>query len=259
MRPRQEHACRAHMPGPEIALADEPRSRRTVSIQKEFWIDTEREGPNERDVADHRRRARRVTQHGLQRLQPAGSALPRAARQDPLGGRARWATRGPNPTARSLRSGKVNAIGVLLTDNLSMAFTDPYAVAYLRGLAEAASGETSLLLLNLPKDEAAGRRVISNAAVDAFCLYCVPDWHSALELVRSRGVPVVIGEDPQAFGPEASYVGIDERAAARRLGEHIVNLGHRDIAVVAHWIVDDGVTGPVDARFTPTRTTCATT
>lgn len=155
---------------------------------------------------------------------------------------------GPNPTARSLRSGKVNAIGVLLTDNLSMAFTDPYAVAYLRGLAEAASArETSLLLLNLPKDEAAGRRVISNAAVDAFCLYCVPDWHSALQLVRSRGVPVVIGEDPQAFGPEASYVGIDERAAARRLGEHIVNLGHRDIAVVAHWIVDDGVTGQVHA------------
>lgn len=155
---------------------------------------------------------------------------------------------GPNPTARSLRSGKVNAIGVLLTDNLSMAFTDPYAVAYLRGLAEAASArETSLLLLNLPKDEAAGRRVISNAAVDAFCLYCVPDWHSALELVHSRGVPVVIGEDPAAFGPEASYVGIDERAAARRLGEHVVNLGHRDIAVVAHWIVHDGVTGQVHA------------
>ena len=65
----------------------------------------------------------------------------------------------------------------------------------------------------------------------------------------------MIGEDPQAFGPEADYVGIDERAAARRLGEHIVNLGHRDIAVVAHWIVDDGVTG----QSTPTPTTCATT
>ncbi|GGM11601.1 LacI family transcriptional regulator [Dactylosporangium sucinum] len=155
---------------------------------------------------------------------------------------------GPNPTARSLRRGKVNAIGVLLTDNLSMAFTDPYAVAYLRGLAEAASArETSLLLINLPTDEAAGRRVVSNAAVDAFCLYCVPDWHGALELVRQRGVPIVIGEDPNAFGPDASYVGIDERAAARRLGEHIVNLGHRDIAIVAHWIVDGGVTGEVSA------------
>jgi DNA-binding LacI/PurR family transcriptional regulator len=153
---------------------------------------------------------------------------------------------GPNPTARSLRRGRVNAIGVLLTDNLSMAFTDPYAVAYLRGLAEAASArETSLLLLNLPKDEEAGRRVVGNAAVDAFCLYCVPDWHGALELIRSRGVPIVIGEDPGAFGPDASYVGIDERAAARLLGEHIANLGHRDIAIVAHWIVDGGVTGPV--------------
>jgi DNA-binding LacI/PurR family transcriptional regulator len=156
---------------------------------------------------------------------------------------------GPNPTARSLRRGKVNAIGVLLTDNLSMAFTDPYAVAYLRGLAEAASArETSLLLLNLPKDEDAGRRVVSNAAVDAFCLYCVPDWHGALELIRARGVPIVIGEDPNAFGPDASYVGIDERAAARRLGEHIVNLGHRDVAIVAHWIVDSGETGPVPAE-----------
>ncbi|WP_426508698.1 LacI family DNA-binding transcriptional regulator [Dactylosporangium sp. McL0621] len=155
---------------------------------------------------------------------------------------------GPNPTARSLRRGKVNAIGVLLTDNLSMAFTDPYAVAYLRGLAEAASArETSLLLLNLPQDEEAGRRIVSNAAVDAFCLYCVPDWHGALELIRARGVPIVIGEDPNAFGPDAGYVGIDERAAAHRLGEHIARLGHRDIAVVAHWIVDGGVTGPVDA------------
>ena len=153
-----------------------------------YCIDTEGSGSIQReglnhgsDVADHRRRAQRVTQHGVQRLQPTDQLSPNCARH-PLGGE-RLGYSGPNPTARSLRSGKVNAIGVLLTDNLSMAFTDPYAVAYLRGLAEAASArETSLLLLNLPKDEAAGRRVISNAAVDAFCLYCVPDWHSALDL-----------------------------------------------------------------------------
>ena len=90
----------------------------------------------------------------------------------------------------------------------------PYAVAYLRGLAEAASArETSLLLLNLPKDEAAGRRVISNAAVDAFCLTACPTgtrrWSSSAPAACRS-----CGEDPQAFGPDASYVGIDERAAA---------------------------------------------
>jgi DNA-binding LacI/PurR family transcriptional regulator len=42
---------------------------------------------------------------------------------------------GPNPSARSLRRGKVDAIGVLLTANLSIAFRDPYAVSFLGGLA----------------------------------------------------------------------------------------------------------------------------
>jgi DNA-binding LacI/PurR family transcriptional regulator len=60
---------------------------------------------------------------------------------------------GPHPGARSLRRGRIGAIGVVLTADLSMAFTDPYAVAYLRGLAQAAEErETSLLLIPLPAD-----------------------------------------------------------------------------------------------------------
>lgn len=153
---------------------------------------------------------------------------------------------GPNPTARSLRRGKVDAIGVLLTANLSMAFTDPYAVAYLRGLAEAAERcETSLLLVALPKDEAAGLRVVRNAAVDAFCVYCVPHWHGAMDVIRSRGLPVVVGEDPSAVGPVTGYVGINERDAARQLGQHVADLGHTRVAIIGHWIVDWGSTGPV--------------
>src|SRR5690606_24680418 len=45
---------------------------------------------------------------------------------------------GPNPAARSLRRGRAGAIGVLFTDSLPYAFTDPYAVQYLRGVSEAA-------------------------------------------------------------------------------------------------------------------------
>jgi DNA-binding LacI/PurR family transcriptional regulator len=153
---------------------------------------------------------------------------------------------GPNPSARSLRRGRVDAIGVVLTANLSMAFSDPYAVAYLRGLAQVAEEhETSLLLIPLPREEEAALRAVRSAAVDAFCVYCVPDWHRALEVIRSRGVPTVVGEDPAAIGPDASYVGINERDAARRLGDHLANLGHRRVAIVAHWVTDKGHTGPV--------------
>jgi DNA-binding LacI/PurR family transcriptional regulator len=159
---------------------------------------------------------------------------------------------GPNPSARSLRRGKVDAIGVLLTANLSMAFRDPYAVAYLRGLAEAAERrETSLLLIPLPHNDQEGAlNAVRNAAVDAFCVYCVPDWFKALETIHFRGLPVVGGEDPAITGlatGDVCFVGIDERAAARRIGAHVAALGHRKVALVAHWVTDTLVTGPVDA------------
>jgi DNA-binding LacI/PurR family transcriptional regulator len=151
---------------------------------------------------------------------------------------------GPNPSARSLRRGKVGAIGVLFTANLSMAFTDPFAVAYLRGLAEVAERrDTSLLLIPLSlEDDEAAVRAVRNAAVDAFCVYCVPDWHRAVDVVRSRGLPVVGGDDPALLGPDGRHVGIDERGAARRIGAHVAGFGHRRVAVVADWVTEPGRT-----------------
>src|ERR1700743_3874730 len=42
---------------------------------------------------------------------------------------------GPDPVARSLRTRKAGAVGVLLTENLAYAFRDPAAVGFLEGLA----------------------------------------------------------------------------------------------------------------------------
>src|SRR5690349_24370752 len=41
---------------------------------------------------------------------------------------------GPDPMARSLRTRKTGAVGVLLTEQLSYAFRDPAAVTLLEGL-----------------------------------------------------------------------------------------------------------------------------
>ena len=162
---------------------------------------------------------------------------------------------GPNPTARSLRRGRVGAIGVLLTANLTQAFRDPYAVEYLRGLAEVAEqSQTSLLLIPMPRHDPDGAlTAVRNAAVDAFCLYCVPDWHGVLDVIAARGLAVVAGDDPVIAaggmvyaGLPVGFVGIDDRAAARTLGAHVAGFGHRRVAIVAHWATVDGVTGPVD-------------
>lgn len=153
---------------------------------------------------------------------------------------------GPHPAARSLRKGRVGAIGVLFSAELSYAFTDPYAVQFLRGLAETAERHsTGLLLIPLTADGESTTNTVQNAVVDGFCAYCVPDWHEALDAVQSRGLPMVSAEWRQDAEPETLTVGIDDRAAARTAARHLMDLGHRRIAIIAHWIGPVPVTGPV--------------
>ena len=43
---------------------------------------------------------------------------------------------GPDPAARALARGSTGAVGILLTDSLSEAFTDPVATTFLAAIAE---------------------------------------------------------------------------------------------------------------------------
>src|SRR5204863_2349682 len=45
---------------------------------------------------------------------------------------------GPDPVARSLRSGRAGAIGVVFPERVAYAFDDPAAVRFLQGLSHAA-------------------------------------------------------------------------------------------------------------------------
>jgi DNA-binding LacI/PurR family transcriptional regulator len=153
---------------------------------------------------------------------------------------------GPNPAARTLRRGRAGAIGVLFTDSLPYAFTDPYAVQYLRGIAEAAERyDSGLLLVPLAGDEKAGVHAVQNAAVDGFCVYCVPGWHWAMAAIRSRGLPILTSQRNADDPPDALFVGLEERAAARAAAAHLVALGHRRVAVMSDYVVLERVDGLV--------------
>lgn len=159
---------------------------------------------------------------------------------------------GPDPAARMLRRGKAGAIGVLLTKELSYAFTDPYAVAFLRGLAEIAeTSSTSLLLMAWP-DEASAERAVREAAVDGFVVFCIGEDHPALDALRQRRLPFVIAGEPYLDG--VPFVGIDDRTAARTLCAHLLRLGHRRLAVLHAGIApldldSAGISGPTGARL----------
>lgn len=140
---------------------------------------------------------------------------------------------GPDPTARSLRRGRAGAIGVLLGPAVSYAFTDPYAVEFMRGLAETAeTHDAGMLLVPLKDDDPDALAAVQSASVDGFCVYCVPGWNRALEAVWARGLPVVNTSYPGSDDSATLFVGVDEAVATHSLGQHLVALGHRRIALI---------------------------
>jgi DNA-binding LacI/PurR family transcriptional regulator len=153
---------------------------------------------------------------------------------------------GPDPAARRLRSGLRGAIGLMFSERLSYAFTDPGAVAFLQGLTEATEAKGYELLL-LPGMRGEHREVVSvrDAVVGAFCLYCMPDDHPAVQAAHDRRLPVVIVDEPRS--PGAFFVGIDDRDGARLVAAHVAELGHEHVAIVVDRLVDDmgeGLVGP---------------
>src|SRR5690348_8048258 len=144
---------------------------------------------------------------------------------------------GPDAAARALRSGRAEAVGVLLTARLSYAFSDPYAIGFLAGLAEVVEQRgTSIVLIPLPLTGDDGGEepdlvTVRQAAIDAMTTLCVADDHPARVLARTRGIRLVgtnISDDP-----DESWVAIDDQAAGRMVGEELARLGHREVVAIA--------------------------
>jgi DNA-binding LacI/PurR family transcriptional regulator len=153
---------------------------------------------------------------------------------------------GPDPAARRLRSGRRGAIGLMFSERLSYAFTDPGAVGFLQGLTEATEAKGyELLLLPGMRGEEQEVSAVRDAVVGAFCIYCMPDTHPAVAAAMSRQLPVVIVDEPRT--PGVFYVGIDDQRGARLAAEHVAGLGHERVGVIVDRLVDDageGLAGP---------------
>lgn len=154
---------------------------------------------------------------------------------------------GPNPAARSLRRGRVGAVGFMLCDRLSYAFSDPAAVALLDGLAEVIEPEGAGLLI-LPGEESGGPSpdLAANAVVDGLISYALSEDDPALEIARGRPVPLVLVDQPRR--PDEAVVRIDDAGGATAVARHLVDLGHRRMAIVTFELRRDRRAGIADAE-----------
>ena len=151
---------------------------------------------------------------------------------------------GPDPRGRLLRAGKVNAIGVVVMDDLSYFFQDPFSREFMSGVAEIcdARGAGIALVSAVDRDRAAWG--IDSALVDGFIIQCLEHGDQLIDLARRRGLPfVAVDVDP---GPDASAILIDDRGGARQAAEHLLALGHRRFGILSLEIHADGHVGLVE-------------
>jgi len=141
---------------------------------------------------------------------------------------------GPDPVARSLRTRKAGAVGLVIAEPLNYSFRDPAALDFVAGLAESCeeAGQGLLLVAAGPtRTVEDGSAAVLAAGVDGFVVYAASDDDPYLSVVTQRGLPTVVVDQPMDL-PGASRVGIDDRAAMREIAEYVVGLGHREIGLL---------------------------
>jgi DNA-binding LacI/PurR family transcriptional regulator len=152
---------------------------------------------------------------------------------------------GPDPVARSLRTRRVGAVGLLLTEALSYAFRDPAATGFLEGLALACERAGQGLLLVPVSPEHVDVAAVHQAGVDGFVVYSVREDDPHFLAVLERPVPTVVCDQPTGV-EGVDRVGVDDREAMLGLARHLTDLGHRRIGVVCMRLAAQRNDGPAD-------------
>ncbi|MFB2584543.1 LacI family DNA-binding transcriptional regulator [Herbiconiux liukaitaii] len=127
--------------------------------------------------------------------------------------------RGPDPVARSLRSGSTGNLGVVLGEHLGYAFEDAQASRFLAGVSRVCA-ENRLGLVLIPATGAPDDSDrVREAAVDGFVVWTTVDGDPVLDAIAATGRPAAIQGGPATAGIVA--VSPDDREAARSIASYV--------------------------------------
>ena len=136
-----------------------------------------------------------------------------ATRERVLAAAARLGYPGPDATARSLRRRRTGAVGVVLGEHLTYAFTDPGAARFLTGVADVCRADGIALTLVPTTGGADDAARVRAAACDGWVVWTTVEDDPALRAAVDSGKPVAVHGGPRR--PGVALVSIDDRAAAR--------------------------------------------
>jgi DNA-binding LacI/PurR family transcriptional regulator len=145
----------------------------------------------------------------------------------------------PDATARRMVSGKTRVAGFVLPQTPDQAFADRFLPQVLNGLTQAAIVRGYHLLLEpVPPSESPGAylSLVQERHVDGIILSGPRFDDRDLPTLHAGGVPVVIiGRLP---GTSIPFVDVDNVGGAAQAVRHLLELGHRRIAMITNATLD---------------------
>ena len=144
----------------------------------------------------------------------------------------------PNPAARSLVTRRSGFIALVIPEQTTSLFGDPFFPRLLAGISSELAASNVQLVLMIAKGSAQSRAEAYVAAghVDGALLASLHGDDLLPDRLRTRGVPVVVGGRPPTSST-SSYVDVDNEFGARTAVEHLLAGRRRRVATI---------TGPLD-------------
>ena len=118
----------------------------------------------------------------------------------------------PDSTARALRSGRTQQLGVVVGEHLSYLFDDPQAAQFLAGIADVCVSEDLGVVLIPTRGDAGDADRVLAAAVDGYVLWTTVADDPVLAAIAGSGRPAAIQGGPAH--PGLVCIGPDDRTAA---------------------------------------------
>lgn len=195
-------------------------------------------GATGRDVAEEVGVSRSTVSNAFNRPDQLSGEL----REKVLEASRRLGYPGPNPLGRSLKRMRSDAVGLLFGGRLSYAFADPASVMFMEGVA-AAIEDAGLVMLLLP-GESLGDSAAIRGAIDGLVIHTMASDDPLVPAALEHPVPAVIVDQPPL--PGMPSVSVDDEGAAREAAEHVLDLGHRSLAVISFRLALRARSGPAD-------------
>jgi LacI family transcriptional regulator len=138
----------------------------------------------------------------------------------------------PNASARRLATGRAGAVGIVYSTSEGYG---PHTSEFLGGLgSRLASDEIDVLVSTVDtfdEELAAYRRAIASKKIDAIVLHSPRPNDARVALLSDLGFPFIMHGRTENEAQHA-WLDIDNTAATQRATDHLVSLGHRDIALL---------------------------